>query len=285
MVSRSGSISRRDSYDHRPYQGSPSYPYPYRYPPYPSRRHYSGPPPPPSSYPPQAGYRPSGYHSREPSSSSSLAPQRSNHSTPSFTNNTNTNTIATTTTTTTTTATTATPHSPKTPMTTTTPSETPATFSVPSKTSQPPPPPPAKYSPPASRPPSYPSSSTKHNAYHHYHHNSHYSPYISRPSSPLPAPPIKRVSWAPEQENELERYHAEQGKLHDEEDKILTAVRKSRFELEFASWDTSKLERQLELVQTQWEENGMEDLIKQELAAKLSGKSTANRTQQSLAIS
>lgn len=61
-----------------------------------------------------------------------------------------------------------------------------------------------------------------------------------------------------------------------EENKILTASRKSRFELELANWDTRKLENQLELVQKQWEENGMEDLIREELSSRLPGRSSTN---------
>lgn len=52
----------------------------------------------------------------------------------------------------------------------------------------------------------------------------------------------------------------------------MTASRKSRFELELANWDTRKLEHQLELVQKQWEENGMEELIKEELSSRLPGR-------------
>lgn len=70
----------------------------------------------------------------------------------------------------------------------------------------------------------------------------------------------------------MERYHNDERKLIIEENKILTASRKSRFELELANWDTRKLEHQLELVQKQWEENGMEELIKEELSSRLPGR-------------
>ncbi|KAG1146985.1 hypothetical protein G6F37_004409 [Rhizopus arrhizus] len=300
MGNRSGSISRRDSYDHRPYQGSPSYAYsPYRYPPYSSRRHYSGPPP---SYPPPPGYRqPSGYHSREPSSSSinGPPPQKSTHSTPSSTAPNSPKGVVTTP------STIVPSEMPATNVTATTPvtstvhatAPKPSSSSVPITQSLPPPASAStKYSPPASShphssgPPPYSSSSIpRHHStpYHHYHHGSHYNTYSSNHSSPsLQVPPVKqRISWTPEQDKELERYHAEQGKLYDEENKILAAVRKSRFELEFASWDASKLEHQLELVQKQWEENGMEALIKEELAAKLSGKSVSTVVRPQLPIS
>ncbi|KAI8329363.1 hypothetical protein EDC96DRAFT_529415 [Choanephora cucurbitarum] len=45
---------------------------------------------------------------------------------------------------------------------------------------------------------------------------------------------------------------------------MLAASRKSRFELELAVWETNKMEHQLELVQKQWEENGMEELVREE---------------------
>jgi hypothetical protein len=57
----------------------------------------------------------------------------------------------------------------------------------------------------------------------------------------------------------MERHRNEQKKLYDEENKILSAVRKSRFELELANRDAKKLDNQLALVQKQWEENGMEE--------------------------
>ncbi|RCH93474.1 hypothetical protein CU097_013403 [Rhizopus azygosporus] len=290
MGSRSGSM-RRDSYDHRPYQGSPPYSYSsYRYPPYHSRRHYSGPPP---SYPPPPppGYRPS-YHSREPSSSSIAGPPpRSSHTTPSSAAPNSPKGIVTTPSISTPTdnpiASAASSSLPSTHVTaakssTTTTTTVTSTHSIPSASS--------RYSPPPAHP--YASGSSPyppnpaprhHNAPYHYQHSSHYSGYSSGHPSPS-GPPKQRISWAPEQEKELERYHIEQGKLHDEENKILAAVRKSRFELEFASWDASKLEHQLELVQKQWEENGMEELINNELTAKLSGKPTPMATRPQLPI-
>jgi hypothetical protein len=49
--------------------------------------------------------------------------------------------------------------------------------------------------------------------------------------------------------------------------------------LELANWETRKLEHQLELVQKQWEENGMEDLVREELNARLPGRAvTVNNT-------
>lgn len=64
----------------------------------------------------------------------------------------------------------------------------------------------------------------------------------------------------------MERYHNEHRKLCDEEYKCLEATRKSKFELEFLNWETSKLERQLELVQTQWEESGMKEIVRRHIA-------------------
>jgi hypothetical protein len=58
----------------------------------------------------------------------------------------------------------------------------------------------------------------------------------------------------------------------------LIASRKSRFELELANWDTRKLEHQLELVQKQWDENGMEDLIREELNSRLPGRTNSIHT-------
>lgn len=66
----------------------------------------------------------------------------------------------------------------------------------------------------------------------------------------------------------MERYHAEDRKAFAEEIKILALNRKSRFQLELANWETSKLDHQLELVQKQWDECGLEDLVTAELAFK-----------------
>ncbi|KAI8876336.1 hypothetical protein K501DRAFT_279509 [Backusella circina FSU 941] len=101
--------------------------------------------------------------------------------------------------------------------------------------------------------------------HHHYHSVSHYSYSSMHHGSSGSAPPMaprQRFSWAPEQEKEIERYHNEYRKLCDEEYKCLESTRKSKFELEFSSWETSKLERQLELVQTQWDESSMEDIVR-----------------------
>lgn len=59
----------------------------------------------------------------------------------------------------------------------------------------------------------------------------------------------------------MERYHIENRKECAQELTILEAVRKSRFQLEMAKWETSKLEHQLELVQRQWDESGLEELV------------------------
>lgn len=73
----------------------------------------------------------------------------------------------------------------------------------------------------------------------------------------------------------MERYHTEQRKLCEEENKILINCRKSRFELELSDWEAKKLDHQLELVQKQWEENGMEELVKEEMnASKFTGNNT-----------
>ncbi|KAI8647679.1 hypothetical protein BD408DRAFT_408321 [Parasitella parasitica] len=80
----------------------------------------------------------------------------------------------------------------------------------------------------------------------------------------------------------MDRYHAEQKKLCDEEVRILTSARKSRFELELAHWEVEKLDHQLELVQKQWEENGMEDLVREELS-KFSNSAKSTSTASSVA--
>lgn len=73
----------------------------------------------------------------------------------------------------------------------------------------------------------------------------------------------------------MERYHNEERKLCEEENKILANVRKSRFELELGNWDTRKLEHQLDLVQKQWEDNNMEQLVRDEINSRLPGRANA----------
>lgn len=69
----------------------------------------------------------------------------------------------------------------------------------------------------------------------------------------------------------LERYQSEEKKLLDEEIKVLAGVRKGRFDLEIANWEASKLEHQLELVQKQWNDSGMDEIVKNELSNRLHG--------------
>ncbi|KAI9315681.1 hypothetical protein BX666DRAFT_2028572 [Dichotomocladium elegans] len=112
--------------------------------------------------------------------------------------------------------------------------------------------------PPLSSATRYPhSASAPHRGYHH-------------PTTPafLAQPPRPRQSWAPDQEKEMERYHAENRKTCAEELKIVATMWKSRFQLEMASWETRKLDHQLELVQKQWDECGCEELVAAELASK-----------------
>lgn len=59
----------------------------------------------------------------------------------------------------------------------------------------------------------------------------------------------------------MERLLADERKNMDEETKCLAAVRKGRFDLEVANWETSKLEHQLALVQKQWKESGMDAIV------------------------
>ncbi|KAG2228037.1 hypothetical protein INT45_012061 [Circinella minor] len=109
-----------------------------------------------------------------------------------------------------------------------------------------------------------PSSSHLSSSYRGYQHHHSYSPQ--------PPPPRPRQSWAPEPEKELERHHATERNLCTEEIKVLATTRKSRFELELANWETSKLDHQLELVQKQYDEYGLEELINTELRSKTAGK-------------
>ncbi|CAO3624272.1 unnamed protein product [Cunninghamella echinulata] len=138
--------------------------------------------------------------------------------------------------------------------------------------------------------------SSYHHLHHHHHHpyNSHYSHFRSGGGSgnylnhhhhhhgsnppPLP-PPRQRPLWAVEQEKELERYQSEEKKLIEEEIKVLAGVRKGRFDLEVANWETSKLEHQLDLVQKQWNDSGMDEIVKNELSNRLHGSVSLNLTQ------
>ncbi|RUS30039.1 hypothetical protein BC938DRAFT_479918 [Jimgerdemannia flammicorona] len=87
------------------------------------------------------------------------------------------------------------------------------------------------------------------------------------------------VSWAPEQEKEIDRYRDETRKLRIEEDRLAETVRRTQFELFLANWEVEKFEHQIDLVNRQWEEGGMEALVKEEmgrggLAAVASGPGT-----------
>ncbi|KAL0085578.1 hypothetical protein J3Q64DRAFT_1744258 [Phycomyces blakesleeanus] len=80
----------------------------------------------------------------------------------------------------------------------------------------------------------------------------------------------------------MERYHSDHRRLCDEEGKIMASTRKSRFELELANWEGSKLEHQLELVQKQWEESGMEDLVREQVASRKSISVGISRSKMSI---
>lgn len=60
----------------------------------------------------------------------------------------------------------------------------------------------------------------------------------------------------------MDRHRLEAKKCCIEEVKILSSKRKSRFHLEMANWETSKLLHQLELVQKQWDESSLEEVLK-----------------------
>ncbi|KAF9123678.1 hypothetical protein BGW39_008791 [Mortierella sp. 14UC] len=51
---------------------------------------------------------------------------------------------------------------------------------------------------------------------------------------------VTKLSWAPEIELEVQRYREEAKKLRQDEDRLMEARRKSRFELERASWDVER---------------------------------------------
>ncbi|ORZ13077.1 hypothetical protein BCR42DRAFT_483408 [Absidia repens] len=107
---------------------------------------------------------------------------------------------------------------------------------------------------------------------HHGSYSHHYqSPHHMGPSSSTLPPLRERPIWAAEQEKEMERYQSEDRKLMEDEIKCLAAVRKGRFDLELGNWETSKLEHQLDLVQKQWKETGMEEIVQAELSARLPG--------------
>lgn len=59
----------------------------------------------------------------------------------------------------------------------------------------------------------------------------------------------------------MERHRVDASKTCVEEVKVLSSKRKSRFQLEMANWETSKLFHQLELVQRQWDEAGLEKVV------------------------
>ncbi|CAO3583106.1 unnamed protein product [Absidia cylindrospora] len=107
---------------------------------------------------------------------------------------------------------------------------------------------------------------------HHGSYSHHYqSPHHMGASSSTVPPLRERPIWAAEQEKEMERYQSEDRKLMEDEIKCLAAVRKGRFDLELGNWETSKLEHQLDLVQKQWKETGMEEIVQAELSARLPG--------------
>jgi len=65
---------------------------------------------------------------------------------------------------------------------------------------------------------------------------------------------VTKLSWAPEIEQEVQRYREESKKLRLEEDRLMEARRKSRFELERASWDVERQNHLVGLVLGQLEE-------------------------------
>lgn len=83
----------------------------------------------------------------------------------------------------------------------------------------------------------------------------------------------------------MDRYHVDQKKLCDEEIRILTNSRKSKFELALAHWEVTKLDHQLELVQKQWEESGMEDLVREESVKFSNNSRSASNATNSTSVS
>ncbi|KAF9141106.1 hypothetical protein BG015_001404 [Linnemannia schmuckeri] len=65
---------------------------------------------------------------------------------------------------------------------------------------------------------------------------------------------VTKLSWAPEIELEVQRYREESKKLRQDEDRLMEARRKSRFELERASWDVERQDHLVGLVLGQLEE-------------------------------
>ncbi|KAG0297732.1 hypothetical protein BGZ96_005154 [Linnemannia gamsii] len=65
---------------------------------------------------------------------------------------------------------------------------------------------------------------------------------------------VTKLSWAPEIEMEVQRYREESKKLRQDEDRLMEARRKSRFELERASWDVERQDHLVGLVLGQLEE-------------------------------
>ena len=65
---------------------------------------------------------------------------------------------------------------------------------------------------------------------------------------------VTKLSWAPEIELEVQRYREEAKKLRQDEDRLMEARRKSRFELERASWDVERQDHLVGLVLGQLEE-------------------------------
>ncbi|KAL1923571.1 uncharacterized protein VTP21DRAFT_8551 [Calcarisporiella thermophila] len=92
------------------------------------------------------------------------------------------------------------------------------------------------------------------------------SPYAgpaSLPTAPLTSrqmPPAARqvvkISWAPEQEKEMEVCLEDRNKLRQEEDRIALQLLKSSFELSIADADVIKFTQQVEIVEKLLEEKG-----------------------------
>ena len=89
---------------------------------------------------------------------------------------------------------------------------------------------------------------------------------------------VTKLSWAPEIEQEVQRYRDETKKLRVEEDRLMEARRKSRFELERASWEVERQDHLVGLVLGQLEE--LEREIEQDQAGldTLSSTSAASKT-------
>lgn len=72
-------------------------------------------------------------------------------------------------------------------------------------------------------------------------------------------------TFIPTFNRKIERYREETRKLRTEEDRLAIAALKTQFDLFMANWEVEKFEHQIDLVNRQWEEGGMEQLVREEM--------------------